>query len=321
MPRPTSSTTVSRPDLAAVVYEYALEQSQSKFIGLQALPTFTVSERSGQYPVIPLEALLKLPDTKRAPRGKYNRGDWKFELGNYDCVENGWEEPLDDVEAKMYARFFAAETVSSKRAMDIILRTQELRIKNMLFNTSNFSVNNVTNEWDDYTNATPLTDISTGKKALRNATGLDANALIIGRSVFDNLCLCAQITGAVKYTTPIEVMALEQKKALIALALGVDKILVGDAIYDGAKKGQSFSATDIWGTEYGLLCRVATNAEDLREPCLGRTFVWSEDSDIPMTIEQYREEQTRSDIYRARQHTAEKFVFSGAGYLLGNLTT
>lgn len=321
MPRPTSSTTVSRPDLAAVVYEYALEQSQSKFIGLQALPTFTVSERSGQYPVIPLEALLKLPDTKRAPRGKYNRGDWKFELGNYDCVENGWEEPLDDVEAKMYARFFAAETVSSKRAMDIILRTQELRIKNMLFNTSNFSVNNVTNEWDDYANATPLTDISTGKKALRNATGLDANALIIGRSVFDNLCLCAQITGAVKYTTPIEVMALEQKKALIALALGVDKILVGDAIYDGAKKGQSFSATDIWGTEYGLLCRVATNAEDLREPCLGRTFVWSEDSDIPMTIEQYREEQTRSDIYRARQHTAEKFVFSGAGYLLGNLTT
>lgn len=321
MPRPTSATTVSRPDLAAVVYEYALEQSQSKFIGLQALPVFNVMDRSGQYPVIPLESLLKLPDTKRAPRGKYNRGDWKFELGTYDCVENGWEEPLDDVEAKMYARFFSAETVTAKRAMDVILRTQELRIKNMLFNTSNFSANNVTNEWDDYANATPLTDVNAGKKSLRNATGLDANALIIGRSVFDNLCLCAQISGAVKYTSPLELLPFDQKKALVALALGLDKILVGDAVYDSAKKGQAFSAADIWGTEYGLLCRVATDAEDLREPCLGRTFVWAEDSEVPLTMEQYREEQIRSEIYRARQHTAEKFVFTGAGYLLGNLTT
>lgn len=321
MPRPTSATTVSRPDLAQVAYEYALEQSQSRFIGTQILPVFNVMERSGQYPVIPLEALLKLPDTKRAPRGKYNRGDWQFELGNYDCTENGWEEPLDDVEAAMYARFFQAEAITAKRAFDVILRTQEKRIKDLVFNTSNFSANNVTNEWDDYANATPISDVLAGKKSLRNATGLDANALVIGRSVFDNLCLCAQIAGNVKYTTPIEIMPMEQKKQLVALALGVDKILVGDAIYDGAKKGQSFSATDIWGTEYGLLARIATTAEDLREPCLGRTFNWSEDSEAPVTVEQYRDETIRSEIYRARQHTAEKFVFTGAGYLLGNLTT
>ena len=222
MPRPSSATTVSRPDLAAVVYEYALAQSQSRFVGLQALPVFEVPDRSGQYPVIPIEALLKLPDTKRAARGKYNRGDWNFELGNYDCKENGWEEPLDDSEASMYRRFFDAETVAAERAMDIILRTQELRIKNMLFNTSNFSAHSVTNEWDDSTNATPIGDINTGKKTIRNACGLEPNALIIGRSVFENLCLTAQIAGAVKYTTPLEVMNMEQKKQLVALALGLE---------------------------------------------------------------------------------------------------
>lgn len=321
MPRPTSATTVSRPDLAAVVYEYALAQAQSRFVGLQALPVFEAPERTGQYPVIPLESLLKLPDTKRAPRGKYNRGDWNFELGTYDCKENGWEEPLDDSEAAMYRRFFDAEVVTAQRAMDVILRTQEVRIKTMLFNTGNFSANNVTNEWDDLANATPINDVNTGKKSIRNTCGLEPNALIIGRSVFDNLCLTAQISGAVKYTTPIEIMNLEQKKAVIALALGLEKILVGDAVYNGAKKGQAFSATDVWGTEYGLLCRVATSDVDLREPCLGRTFVWAEDSEVPLTMEQYREEQSRSEIYRARQNTAEVFVFKGCGYLLGNLTT
>jgi len=49
--------------------------------------------------------------------------------------------------------------------------------------------------------------------------------------------------------------------------------------------------------------------------------VWAEDSEVPLTIEQYREEQTRSEIFRARQHTAESFVFKGCGYLLSNLTT
>jgi len=117
----------------------------------------------------------------------------------------------------MYRRFFDAETVAAERAMDIILRTQELRIKNMLFNTSNFSAHSVTNEWDDSTNATPIGDINTGKKTIRNACGLEPNALIIGRSVFENLCLTAQIAGAVKYTTPLEVMNMEQKKQLVAL--------------------------------------------------------------------------------------------------------
>jgi hypothetical protein len=35
--------------------------------------------------------------------------------------------------------------------------------------------------------------------------------------------------------------------------------------------------------------------------------------------ESYREEQTRSDIYRVRQYTDEAFVFTGAGYLLSNI--
>ena len=56
-------------------------------------------------------------------------------------------------------------------------------------------------------------------------------------------------------------------------------------------------------------------------PCLGRTFLWANDSPANLMVEQYREEQTRSTIYRSRQHVDEAFVFSGAGYLLGNLTT
>lgn len=319
MPKPTSSTTVSRPDLGQLAYEYALAQSRTKFIGLRLMPVFNTVLKTAEYPVIPLEALLKQQNTKRGTGGNYNRGNWQFEMGNYSCVENGWEEVLFDDEVKLYASLFDAEEITTEICMDVILRAQEIRIKNKLFNTSNFSVHNVTNEWDDVNNATPITDVDAGKNALR-LLGIEANALAVGYSVFQNMSKCAQIAAKVQYTTPIEIMSDEQKRQLLSAALGVE-VLVGDAVVDSAKKGQSFSASDVWGTEYGLLCRIATNPNNLKEPCLGRTFLWTEDSPSNVTVESYREEAVRGDVIRARQHTDEAFVFSGAGYLLGNLTT
>lgn len=319
MPKPTSSTTVSRPDLGQLAYEYALAESRAKFIGLRLMPVFTTPLKTSEYPIIPLEAMLKRKNTKRATGGNYNRGNWQFEMGNYSCRENGWEEVLFDDEVKLYANLFDAEEITTEICMDVILREQEIRIKEKLFNTANFTAHDVTNEWDDLNNATPITDVDTGKNALRQL-GIAANALAVGYSVFQNLCKCAQIASKVQYTMPIEIMSDEQKRQLVSTALGVE-VLVGDAVVDAAKKGQAFSASDVWGTEYGLLCRIATNPNNLKEPCLGRTFLWTDDSPSIVTVESYREEAVRGDVIRARQHTDEAFVFTGAGYLLGNLTT
>lgn len=320
MPRPTSATTVSRPDLGQLAYEYMFEASQRGFIGTRVLPIFTVQEQSGEYPVIPLESLLKLPETKRAARGAYGRGDWEFEMGNYNCEEHGWEEPVDDSEARLYARFFDAEEVATLRCVDNILRGQEKRIADMLFNTSNFTAHDVSNEWDDADNASPRDDVKAGAKALRDNTGLEPNALIIGKSVFDNVMSAKALQDYIKYTNPILVQDFEAQRRLLSQFLGVE-VLVGNAIYDSADKGQTFSASDIWSDEYGMLGRIAGNARDLREPCLGRTFLWTADSPSPVMVEQYREEQIRANVYRSRNHVDECFVFPGAGYLLGNLTT
>ena len=132
--QPTDITAVNRPDLGAIAYEYMLEADQRGFIALLLLPIFEVMQQSAQYPIIPLESLLKLEETSRAARGKYNRSDYKFDFGNYSCKENGWEEVVDDREAALYARYFDAEEVATKRAIDIILRGQEARVAAKVFN-------------------------------------------------------------------------------------------------------------------------------------------------------------------------------------------
>jgi hypothetical protein len=318
--RPTSSTTIQRPDLGAIAYEYNLEASQRGFIGLSLLPIFDVPLQSSDYPVIPLEALLKIPDTKRAPRSDYARGDWEFEMGTYACEEHGWEEVVDDVEARLYARFFDAEEVATKRAVDILLRGQEARIASMLMNTSNITnTSDVSVAWNTSATATPQADVETAKAAMRASSGLAPNKIAMSKKVFDTVLITKEIKDAFRYTNPIELGGEEVKRRLLAQYFGVDEVLVGGAIKDSAKKGKAASIADLWDDEYILLAAVSIGGPELREPCLGRTFLWTADSPQNLVTEQYREEKKRSNIYRVRHNVDECFVFTGAGYLLGNI--
>lgn len=320
MLRPTSATTLQRADLGAIAYEYALEASQRGFIGLELLPIFDVPEQSADYPVIPIEALLKLQETTRAPRGNYNRSDYNFETGTYSCVEYGWEELVDDVEASLYRRYFDAEEVAVKRAVDTLLRGQEKRVADAVFNTSNITgTASVSVEWSTIT-ATPRADVKTAKAAMRAASGLIPNVMAMSYKVFQNILVITEVCSALQYTNPIQIGAIEAQKSVLAQYFGVDRLIVGDAIRSSAKKGQSFSLADIWDDEYVLLARVSSGGQDLREPCLGRSFLWTADSPQNLVTEQYREEQKRSNVYRVRHNIDEAFIFTGAGYLMANIT-
>jgi len=323
MPRPTSGTTIQRPDLGAIAYEYNATASQRGFIGLELMPLFDVPEQSSDYPKIPIEALLKLlPSVERAANGTYQRDDWNFETGTYKCKEFGLEGRVEDTEAKLYRRFFDAEQVAVMRVTDQLLRQQEKRISGALFNTSNIpNTSNVTNEWDKPSSCTPKADVLAGKQAMRAASGLEPNALAMSKKVFENLLICAELKDYLKYTNPHLMSTFEAQKQIVAQYLDVERLLVGNAIYDSTKKGKNFTLADVWNDEYVLLAKVASGSNDLRDPCLGRTFLWTEDSPENLIVEQYREEQTRSNIYRVRHYVDDDaFVFTGAGYLLGNIT-
>ena len=51
----------------------------------------------------------------RQSGGSYGRGDYEFEDVYYATKEQGWEEPVDDRDAKMYADYFDAELVAASR--------------------------------------------------------------------------------------------------------------------------------------------------------------------------------------------------------------
>lgn len=324
MPAPSSSLATLRPDIAGSLMEFDLAMDREGFVWNMVLPVFDVRKSSGKYGKIPVEQLLQQRETKRNPGGGYSRGKWTFTDASYATVEHGAEEPVDDREAQLYADYFDAEIVSGQRAQDAVLRNAEQRVADLVFNASTFASYKtaVTNEWDDYDNATPIDDVEAAVRAIWSTSGLWANALIINRHVFRNLRNCAQIIERINSQgagSPTK--ASDITREMLARVFDLEQIIVAGSAKAGNKEGQSFSASKIWSDEYAMVARVA-RSNDIREPCLGRTFHWAEDgSDVGGTIETYRDETVRSDIVRCRHDVDENLTYTECGHLLENITT
>jgi hypothetical protein len=233
---------------------------------------------------------------------------------------------VDDNEAKMYAEYFQAEQISTMRAYSAVLRNAEARVADAVFNTTTWTgsplTTIITHEWDDATNAVPLTNVEAAVQKIYDNSGLWANALIINRKVFRNLRNVAQVIDRIESSgagSPAK--ASDITTQMLAAAFDLDYIIVAGIRKNGSKEGQAATPTQIWSGEYAMVCKVATSA-DMREPCVGRTFHWSADgSSIGGTIESYRDETVRGDVIRVRHQTAEVVLYPEAGHLLSNITT
>jgi hypothetical protein len=311
MARAKTDSTVYRPDLGAAIMEFT-EGPQLGYIGLEVMPVFKSAKEQATYPVIPKEALLKLHNTDRAPRAAYPRGDWEYERGRFTTSEQGWEEPLDDVERELFDQEAEGEAdrVATARAWNIIMRGQEKRIADIIFNTTNFSANSVSNEWDKYSaaSADPVGDVKDGIVAFKNQCGMMPDALVINFETYHDISRCLKVQDLLKYTFPgIDLNNLESPQ--LARLFGIPRVIVAGAVYDSAGMGQDASIADIWDHEYAILVKIASG-QDITQPCVGRTFLWTEDSPSNPIVEQYREENRRSDIFRVRHYVGEQLIKS-----------
>jgi len=92
------------------------------------LPIFQTKKKASIFPAITRESITREADTKRAPRGNYNRDSFQAKDRQYACEEHGLEGPLDDSEREMYATDFDAELTTVQIVTRRVLQAQEKRM-------------------------------------------------------------------------------------------------------------------------------------------------------------------------------------------------
>lgn len=315
MATPALNTAIRRPDLGASIMEMFEAAGQQGYIGLELFPMMNVSENAGVYPVIPKEALMKNVNPARAPKAGYVRTSYEYERGTYMTYEYGVEEVIDDVERSLMDQEMAgaADMLAAKRAADMLMRAQERRIADLVFNAATIarldaadpsgnSTPTLTNEWDDYANATPIADIKSHLDIFRKKSGYMPDALVVNWGVYNNLTQCDEVTDMIRYTFPASLDIRSLTAGQVAQALGIPRLIVAGGLQDTNGFGLAADIDDIWSSEYAALVRIG----DMRTGGLGRTFNWTPESSSPFIVEQYREEAVRGDVYRVRHYVGNE---------------
>jgi hypothetical protein len=326
MPSPSSSLSTLRPDLTGSLEEFDLAMDRLGFVGLRVAPVLDVAKSTGTFGRIPIEQLLQSRDTARAPGSGYARGTFKFTPDTFTTTEHGAEEDVDDNEAENYIEYLDAEMIANERALDAVLRNHEQRVANLVFNTSTWTgsalTTAITHEWDDATNAVPITDIEAAVRKVWSGSGIWPNTLIVNRHVFRNLRLCQQVKDAISASGAGMPTRLEDITVkMLQSVFDIPNIIVASSATNTAKEGQDVTIGKIWSDEYAMVCHIA-ESNDLRRPTLARTFHWAADgSQVQGTVETYRDESKRSNVVRVRHQVGEKVMYKEVGHLLSNVTT
>ena len=318
---PSSSLATLRPDLAGSFTEFDLEMANQGFVAHEIFPVIEVGMPSGTFGRVPIEQLLKTMPTERAPGAGYNRSVWKFEPESYITQEHGHESVLDDREVKMYREFFDAEMVTVQRARRIVMQNAEIRVAAKIQNSGTHNTVGIGDEWDDSDVAIPIDDVNGAIDRLW-AKGIIANALIITRKQFRALRVCDQIAEKIAaFGAGGNIKQSDITTAVLRAVFDLEHIIVAGSLKNTAGDGLAASTTGIWSDEYAAVTRIATSG-DIQDPCVGRTFHYGEDgSSIGGTVETYREENVRGDVYRVRHDVQEKEIFPEAVELLSNAIT
>ena len=307
---------VLRADINAMVLEAAA--AENFYIGASVLPPLAVTAKSGQYPKFrKAGAELLNPDAEaRAATAGYSRVVREYDNDNYSTVEFGLEELIGDADGAEIARFFDLEKVAANLVRRQVQIGHESRVQAAIQNANTFAATTSSVAYTVALKATAdfasdvlgVIDTLTGR-------GEQPNTIVMSGAVFTRIKGQTLFQNFVRGNRPSDITAnLSQGAVAQAFAdAGITNVYVGRAARNSANKGAAFVASPIWNNTHVWVGRVETG--DVMAGGAGRTFYWSEDSEL-FTTETYRDEARRSSVVRVRQHVAEKIIDADAGQLI-----
>ena len=187
-------------------------------------------------------------------------------------------------------------------ATDKVLLRRERDVAADVFGTGWSTSSTPSTLWDDDA-SDPITDVEVGREALVGLIGREPNVMVVGRNAYTDLLHHPDLLDRIKYT---QTGILTQQ--LLAQLFSVEKLLVGNAIYNTGAEGATESYSFIWG-KHAFLGYVPA-AAGLLQPAAGYTFVWGTRS-----AETIRDEKRKAYLVRVAMHYDTKVVASDAGYL------
>jgi len=310
MPMLTPSSVHIDAPLSNLTLAYV--QSQTNFIADKVFPVVGVARQSDKYYIYDRANMNRSGDVKKlAPRTEVERIGMAISNDSYFADVYGLgmdfdEQTIANEDAALEIRSAGAETLVNR-----ILIHREEQFASTFFATgvwgsevagdASGSVGaGETVYWSDYTNSTPLKDVTNARRAMQlKSGGFKPNTMVIGKEVRDTLVnhpdVLARLNGGATVTNTALIT-----DAKLAEIFEVENFFVMEAVKNGAAEGLAESNAFIGG-KHALLVHTPRTA-GLMTPAAGVTFAWNNIpgvSNLGISVESYSDDALR------RQQVAE----------------
>jgi hypothetical protein len=234
--------------------------------------------------------------------------------GTYSAQFRAYEYPLPAHLAAAQDSMVMLERAVTEKVTRALLLDREIQIANDMFTTGKWTTEvagastGVNTYWDDYANSDLLNNIKTAKLAVKVLTGMTPNTLTVNEQVYEVIRLHPQMKEIYKYTQPA-VMTED----LIGKAVGLDRMLIGKAVYMTSDEG----ATDALGYVFGKNASVSYVAPQvgLMTPTAAAIFSFTGmTAGFDPAIERVPDRRTHADYFQAYSCYDDKIVSPDLAY-------
>ncbi len=305
MPNPQ----VSDVHIDGLLTNVSIGYRNKDYIGRLIFPKCPVDKPSDKYPVWGTEEFRVEANSLRAPGDASKEADFTLSSDSFSCKSRAQKIWLpEEVEKAADAPIKPRTTFTEKLTRKMQLEEEYLLASYILSGavlTQNVTLAGV-NQWSDKTNSDPIANIRTGKATVHKAIAEVPNTVFMGPEVWQALEDHPDITDRMNASNDKVVT-----ESLVATIFGVEKVVVGRALRDTAKEGQTKSLNYVWG-KYVILAYVAPNP-GLDQPCFGYTFM---DKDHETST--WWDEDRKSTAIRIEYSMDQKLCDAKAAYLIIN---
>lgn len=279
------------------------------------LPIVNVAKQSDLYYKYTKGDFFRIPSTTiRAPKTKgrtvhFNVSSDSYYANNYALVDELDFETLVNQDDPLKLEEKAARNIFNLLTLDM-----ENRVANQITSGSNLgSYAAVASKWDSSAAGTsdPFGDIQTAKDAVRATTGMEANTIIVGQSVYNALLRHADILDRIKYVQRGVVT-----KDLLAALFDVQNFYIGSSIKNTAEEGQADSFSSVWGTN-AIVGHFSAPETDGKNPSLMYGMRWTNPMfGSPFAVEKWNDpDHGNYSNLRVQYYQDEKITAPELGYL------
>lgn len=305
MPEPTEL------HVDAILTNISVQYQNRRLVALEMMPLVKVVKRSDKFFKYDKAERFTIPDSLRGPKSEANEIDWNVAADNYACVDHALREFVSDDELRNADAPIQPEIDAVSFLTELIRLDLEKRIATLLRDTTKLTQNTTlsgTDQWNDYTNSDPISDVETGKAACF----VDPNTLLLSRPVFDKLKHHPKITERIKYSQRGIITA-----ELLAELFEIERVVIGAAKYNTAAKGQTASYDWLWGKD-AILAYVEPSP-GLRRVSLGYTMNYTpKGGNEGYRVRKWRNEKRGGGGFEieTEMDTDEKLVAVDVAYLI-----